>query len=224
MIEILISSAIFAVIMVMATAIFSMTSSYNSKIREIRTVTEDARSAASSISDDVRLANGEVNVTIGANPAKLMKDIFLIRVTSSGEARFLAPEIVTSSLPVENIYGSTNYYGLGVIQKNSNKVILYRPRFVNDNYQLYREEFAISESSWNTGLIVNAVPGAISKVNSDRTSIEVRFSGYGVKVDKKLQPYIRFQILAQTENFNSLQPTNRFKLEIKSTVESRDYN
>lgn len=218
LIEILIASVIFAMIMIMATGVFSLTSSYNSKIHETRAVLDDARSTASSISDDVRLSNGETKVKIGTTALKV-KDLFLISINPNNGNQSFAPEIVTDSP-----YGSNPYYGLGIVQRSKNKIILYRPRFTNPNYQFYREEFILTDAAWDAGIVINGSPDPNYKLNSDGISMEVRLEGYTKIQDRAQQPYIKFKILAATEYFDTSPVTYRSKIEIQSTVESRDYN
>lgn len=220
LIEILIASVIFAMIMIMATGVFSLTSSYNSKIHETRAVLDDARSTASSISDDVRLANGETKVKIGTTAPTIVKDLFLISTKpDTGIPQSFGPEIVTDSP-----YGSNAYYGLGIVQRSKNKIILYRPRFTNSNYQFYREEVILTDAAWDAGIVINGSPDPNYKLNSDGISMEVRLEGYTKIQDRTQQPYIKFKILAATEYFDTSPVTYRSKIEIQSTVESRDYN
>lgn len=241
LIELLIASAIFAVIMVMATAVFSLTSSYNTKISETRNVISAARGAATQISDDVRLSNGEATITIRGVNANV-KDIFLVYTDPDGNFLGAGPGGAyvyagsgTSTLPTAgfnyDLPGSptdaaTKHFSLGVIQRTQGdhgQIIVYRPIYSDSNYSLRRSVQPINrDEDWAAPIVLD-VSRNLTIYNS--TSLDARFRGFTRKTNtNRQQPFIYFGILAKTLNYGSISPRVRSQIEIKSLVESRDYN
>lgn len=224
LIEILIASTIFALILVMATATFSMTSSYNSKISATRNAISSARDAQIKISDDVRLSNGSAKVKLSDSAIEepvTVKDVFLITLDSSGAftgVNFATTAVVTAAPD----YGSAPNYALGVVQKSKGNIIIYRPVFDGTNYSLYRQEIS---GNWNGATNINiALRSNDPKINAKDVSINVKLSGYTRVENRVQQPYVNVYIQCRTTNYNSLLPAYRSQVEMRTSVESRDYN
>ncbi|MFA7244431.1 MAG: prepilin-type N-terminal cleavage/methylation domain-containing protein [Patescibacteria group bacterium] len=231
LIEILIASTIFAIIMIMATAVFSMTSSYNAKIRETRNSLSEARGTMMKISDDVRLSNGSVKITAGTTADVLVRDVFLVQTDQSGSFSTTSGNIVRpgGTNPDETInYNSNNYYSLGVLKKTDSKIILYRTLVTaSGDHDLYRREYTISDevssNEWKGTINLNTNQNFREEIVNNEVSLNARFWGFMASSGIQ-QPFVRIGIFAQSKDYDNLLPNYRAQAEIKTSVESRDYN
>ncbi len=234
LIEVLLASAIFAIVLILATGTFGWAASYNNKLREIRRVSEDSRSAMNELSTNIRLANGAATFSILDSGTKYaIGELTLLRCTGAGNATCgLASRSQTE--PIGNGFREPlkfdidNSDSILLLQKDQGKAILYRVSLDSGstvNYSLYKTELTVAD--WQNIILISfpSLPNSDYALNSSTTSLKVYFGGYGPsKTSRSQQPFVEFYIIGETKNYNTMLPMQRANFKAKTTIESRDYN
>lgn len=251
LLELMIASAIFVVVMVLTTGIFSIASSYNGKLREMRTLSLTGKSVMEQLSTDVRLANGSV--------AELRDNTTHIVFTTIGEITLFICQNdlsdncwnglntqVSNTRNTNRVHETNNALdewmeqglatklnnSLVILQKNKLKVIFYRFAFKQDqgvNWVLTRYEKTYSV--WPDSIVLNDIEinGIKTFDNRDanpKYDIFLSFQGYGPKKDstRLMQPYVEAALRARTLNYDTLPVNARASFDLKTSIETRDYN
>ncbi len=240
LIEILIASTIFAVIMLIVTGTFTWASSYNGKLKEMRDTSLSARKAMDIISRDVRQANGKATLKKGLSRYE-MSEIAFIQFTAADS--FVSPTINSNPdgyFPSWLKYNSSSgilptnlQNGIVIIQESKKKIIIYRnipADNPNSNYDLFRYEGDIQSeidiTTLNPYSTDRTAPNSgWAMLNNPATSLRIEFAGYGAGEDVKTQqPYTQVALRAQSWNYSTLSPAYRAQFDLKTTIETRDYN
>ena len=221
LIEVLIASAIFAAIMVMATGVIMQTSTYHGRLRSSRQVSEDARRLADMITRDIRAAKGGVTIPIyGKN---FSSGMVLLLCDTAAKVCSLADD----SNPND---------------KSANTLVLFSP----DSYQIYvsvgdtagnakiaylsktgdpaveLKDFKIREVIFGTSGLLN---DSNKQITDSAFSTFVSFNGYAPDSEAviKQQPYAAFRIISQTSNYDSTELNRRARATVKSAVVPRNF-
>lgn len=230
LIEVLISATIFAIVMVIVAMTLSWASAYNARLTEMRIVGNDARKIMNMISDDIRQANGSVNITyLGTGGATSVEvGEFLIVNCSSNSIDSCIPKINYQTSYETDIDLESNFNnGLYIINKNENKIIYYRS-FSNRSNNMYgdlkrfeadyRETININDYSFGT-LAGDEI------INSSGVDINMGFTGYTPTIfSREAQPFIKIMMLTKTEDYDNLTTEYKAKIELETTITSREYN
>ncbi len=219
LIEVLIASTIFAMIMVMAVGIFSWASAYNSKLREMRKTGQDSREIMNMISDDIRQANGSATLKNGFNNVTI-GELAILKCDSPVNCSVIESYQTTKDDSVD-LGDTERNNALVIVDKKNNVVVMYSEidsgdvvrKAVDYNPELDLINFAASIEQ--------------SIVNSSGVDVFLGFAGYAPKrnvQDRDAQPHIKIKILAQTEDYTNIEKTFRTELNLETTVTSREYN
>lgn len=227
LIEILVAAAIFAMMMVIVVGTFSWAANYNSKLHEVRRVSQNGRAAGSDIETNIRLANGapsnfgEIMLYYCSSPAltscKVVGSAAPIRYKDPWDPSNLAPTAFQSN-------------ALLIFQKDQNKAIFYRTDLVSGskvNFRLTKQE--IDFTDWSGTFALNTAFKGSTDVadgfNDADVSVAVYFGGYGPdKTSRYEQPFVEFYLLSQTLDYDKSSVNLRSKFILKTSAESRDYN
>jgi len=227
LIEILIASTIFAVIMLIVTSTFSWASLYNVRISESRDTSLNARKISEMISKDLRMANGSISVKSSATKSDEVGE-FSIYTCQNPNNCSLNEDIITTQ-DLDDLDKNDNYRNaLLILQKDQQKAIFYRE--VKDEFFLTRQEINLPEttSEININQEFKYKSTDLSQViNSKNIDVIAKFAGYTptAKSDKrKAQPFVKMKLIFQTDNYDTQPPMYRSKMEINTSVTSRSYN
>lgn len=253
LIELLIASSIFIIVMIMAMAVFSWAASYNIKLHEMRNASQDNWAAASIISKDIRLANGSLALNVRANASAVsptsnpIGEIALLNCLSrSGASCRLIPEtrgdratvlnsITSNSDSRYNKYNFEDGITLAsdsranamlVVMKDQEKIVFYINVLNTDsvNYTLYRYESSLTGNAFNLATLPYSVNW--KKINNDNNvSLRAIFAGYAAPKSGRIQqPYVEMLLRAESWNYDATAERYRSRFDLKTTVETRDYN
>lgn len=240
LIEILIATAIFALVMIIVVAIFSWAAGYNNRLKETRRVGQEVRTAMDDLTKNIRLANGSGKLTLSSTLIdQSIGEITFLRcsgtvnslnsscVTRMGSVtpfRYMNNITATNTDPTGSAINSN---AILILNKDQGKAILYRTVAVSaTNYQIRKAEKQIAD--WNTVIdftIANDDLTQAVSLNPDSTSIRIWFGGYGAdKKSRNQQPYSEIYIIGETKDYDRAQPTMRSRFHLRTLIESRDYN
>ena len=212
--EILISTAIFATVMVMAVGIFGQSSSYRGKITTMRAVSEDSKRLADMITRDIRTASVSVDVTAG-NPT--------VKKTFKGGVALLQCD-TTCDFAYPYSYSVEAFSGLAnmLIIVNKDSYIVY----VQSGAFLYRSSTQYTAPpSIDMLAAYNSTTAPANVISSSDLDTPVSFAGYAPDSTSVIlqQPYIQFDIISKTKNYDTLAPNARAQMEIRSSVTARSF-
>ncbi|OQB05260.1 MAG: hypothetical protein BWY19_01111 [bacterium ADurb.Bin212] len=229
LLELLIASSIFAIVMLITTATFTWASSYNNKLGEMRKTSLTARKIMEMLSQDIRMANGDIKLIRGGAPGSpwISGEVVVLRC-SAPSISSCVPN--TSFQNNADVVFNQNNNALLIAQKDREKVVLYRLN--NGSFSRSEVKYLSSYDLAHTGLpLRGGVPwsdaGATSNINSTGTDVEVQFAGYTPKVEsatRKQQPFVKIRLVAQSENYDDLAPAFRSRIELQTSVTTRFYN
>lgn len=241
LIELLIASTIFAMIMVIVVGTFSWAAGYNSRLKETRKVAQNGRMIMSEISTQVRLANGKVKYRQSSSTSAVyIGEVVLLNCSSNSLStcdlvgynepkRYkINPDIIED--PVSSVSNAVL-----ILQKDQNKAIFYRTLQSGSglNFNFVKKEIKILDWSGVLTLTDFGNLSAANAINDTSVTTKIYFGGYGpasdidfldLSTNKIQQPFVEFYLIGKSANYDSLRPTNRAKFEVKSLVETRYYN
>ena len=206
----------------MVVGIFSWASSYNTKLREMRKIGQNSRKIMNMISDDLRQANGSATIYFNSEA----KDIGEYAIVTCPSDWIADCKIVENyqSIGDSGVNFDNNNRGLLIVNRKKEKVVFYR---LFESGGLKRKEIGIKDDSESSFAFsdLGTVLGQ-SLINSeDSVDIKIGFAGYTpLFTNRKSQPFIKIKMLTETENYDITQNTYRAKLNLETTVTSRDYN
>lgn len=114
-----------------------------------------------------------------------------------------------------------------IAQKDQDKLIFYRNLPTANNFIFHRLEISYPTATLdvrnldvdNTWTVVNP-----SSPNNG-VSLKVAFAGYTAsKMDRKQQPFVEMLLRTQSWNYNDISEKYRASFDLKTSVETRDYN
>lgn len=237
--EVLVATAIFAVIMVIVTATVAQTSSYRTKLKAMRETSEETRRLADMITRDVRSANKPINVDSIASPSDARSGIYLWLVHG--------PTIDMSrySIGPHTNYDTASMYCVGVpiqcfdfirfmVLANSNEYIFYYTRVIDGQGYLFRKTYP-SSGDLSSLITVNFlcsysdplcfVGNEDNAISNKDLNVNLDFAGYApldVFSPNLQQPFVKFKITAAT--LDQSDKNSSYTTEIDSTVTGRSYN
>lgn len=218
LLELLIATSIFAIVMLLTTATFTWASSYNSKLGEYRKTSLASKKAIEMISKDIRTANGKGIITI--NGLSLEIGQLTLLECDNKSSNYCSNAIVHN----DYVESENKKHALLILQKDRNKIIIYRTVKNGSNYDFYRFEKSFDPTS-SINITETIVNTKIWQKINHNIGMEITFWGYsGNKTVLKQQPYIFIGIIAQSQNYNALKAPFRAKIELQTAVTSRDYN
>lgn len=218
LIEILIASTIFALVMIFATASISQTSNFQGKIRQSRLTSETSRKIASMITQDVREAKGG---SLKANGVRFPKGVVLLNCVQGTDMLtscnlkndtavsidFASPVVNTLVLIKDNTY-KVYYSGT----HNGVRVIFYK---AVDN--------GVTADINLNGISLFDSTNIISPTSTD-TIIQLAGFGPSDASTIKQQAFVKFEITSRTADYNNQPATARAEAVIRSMVTSRNYD
>lgn len=215
--EILIASSIFAVVLVMATAVLGQSSTYQTKLSETRKTSREVQSIADMITRDVRSTNGDTLQFVNATYA-FKNGIFMFKFSTSGFApRYhdipgTDPAVYDANVLVLDMKTEYAVYFNTIDQKT---ICYGKTPKTGDWHDLFDYLQTIKTCTASSSTV-------ISSATSD---VSLKFGGFAPNnVHLNQQPYVMFDIVSKTKNYGSLPVNSRATAELRSTVTSRSYN
>lgn len=224
--EMLIATAIFAVVMVLATSIVAQSVAYQSKIKAMRATSNEARKTADYINNSIRQANIEGTVTPDSStPTAVYKSgIALFDCQYLSPTRSCQPEHLGTNVDKESIYNGDGYNGSdSVLEYRANTLVVF---WKVDDVDHYRVIFSYPAKSQilvidglgssvtttdSTNLIAvigEKIVAAQDGYTADHTNVkwdEITLSGrYPIAADDNAQVIQTDSVVA----FGGLTPTN----------------
>lgn len=218
--EVLLASTIFALILVFTTAAVSQSSNYQSKLSMINKTSEETRRLSDLITSTVREANSNlvVKAKICGNGAAATNHSFkngiaIIRLTGSGLC-----------IDSESQTDISDYVDNGFIMANKDgyQVFLYREISATSKGLLYKK--INNATSIDITSFANLFPASTDwMISKSDLAVELKFGGFAPMDDSTDigQPIIRFDIIAKSYQTDI---SNQAQSEIRSAVTSRSYN
>lgn len=245
LLEVLIATSVFAIVMVMTTGAISSSSNYQAKIKAMRDVNNSSNKIADSIARDLRSAEGEIKVkaNAGASAVTFKNGVALALCDAS------ACTLKDNTAPADN-FGNPDANVLIINTKDSSGNAIWKVYTINNNvvyltsaepdhylhftsYDAASKTYALLLKSTLNSLITNlmSAPGinddthALSDSNTTENS--VIFSGF-TYVDggtTRAQSYVSFSVTSKTKNYDILasRPSERASTTIRSMVTMRNY-
>jgi len=219
LIEVLIASTIFAMVMVIVASTLSWASTYNLKLNEMRIVGQDARKIMNMISDDIRQANGSASIKIDFTD----ENIGELAIINCSNPAFCSLRKNYQSNILPDIDLNLNYNNaLLITDLRDEKAILY---YEYDN-NIVRNELSLSDIASD---FYNIIPSlsAIEDyyINSQGADVTLGFAGHTSLIhNRENQPFINIKLLAETEEYDNLTSSYRSKIELQTMITSREYN
>lgn len=210
LIEILIASTIFALVMILATASMSQTTNFQGKIRESRLTSETARKIADMMSEDIRGAKGGDLATAGL---KFSKGIAMFHCSKVGTN-------LSSCGIKNNLTASTN---LSVSDVNTLVIMnssSYKVYFWGSNIVFYKIVNSASSVDLST---INFNDSNIISSGCDTAILATGFGPSNNSTDKQ-QAFVQYQVESRTIDYDHQPETARAVATIKTTVASRNYD
>ena len=228
LLEILISSTIFALIMIMTTATIAQSSSYKNKLRAQREVSEDSRRLADQITRDVRNSTEKATIQIGST-TKTFKNGLALLNCHTGSCSFVNDTSLSNDIDYGNFFSSPfsfsyNANVLVATTKDGYRVYMTVKNSINSSGVYYKLFSGTSKLTSNDIVSMN-VPNQITSANNETV---VNFGGFApndaLALGSSQQPFIQFYITSRTKDFDNLSTSERALTQIKSSVTSRSYN
>lgn len=229
--EVLVASSIFAVVMVFVTGAVVASSNYQSKIRIINQTSEESRRLADMITRDVRSANYPIkikarkgdNSTIPPGPPQSLlspsTEISTDFTFKNGIALFSSTFISNNlSSNINDIVDMNNGANMLIISLKD-KAKIYQ---TSDNGLYYKEiEYQSADHFVDTTNL--SIANSDNLISKEKLDVNVRFGGYAPDdgVNAVGQPMIKFYISVGSQNEGTY---NYYKTAIRSAVTSRSYN
>jgi len=237
LIEILIATGIFSVVMVMTSGVISQSSGYQSKLQASRAVSEESRKIADAVSRDLRLADGNLEIKLNSSDASVAtfkSGVVLFQCASSCKYIDSATATAPDNVPQNLSENPANYKANALIVFSGDKYIFYH----SVGGFIYSRTMAKAEiASWSdaTGalrihnasaksifsLMVNTDPFKVS--SADMTN-SLGFIGYTAADNAtSIQSYVGYYIHTQTADYDNLAPFRRSETYIRSMITVRNY-
>lgn len=233
LIEILIATSIFSLLMVMTSGIVAESSGYQAKIKALRNVSAETRKAADFISNEIRSANGSGTVEY-VNSAGLKSvsystslAIFNCNQTYCDPQYRTTADITTPGFALPDHSNLTGNVLITFVKEDGiarAHVIAFRD---NNQHKLYFKKVSAD-------LNINSEVGSMSeddvysgKEESDGTGVEMaaHFGGFAPGKED-LHPrhsYVTFLVTARTRGYDDLPSVQRAIASIRSMVVMRSY-
>ncbi|MDO8443914.1 MAG: prepilin-type N-terminal cleavage/methylation domain-containing protein [bacterium] len=231
LLEVLIATSIFAVVMVMTTGVIAQSTSYQTKTKALRDASEETGRISDAIARDLKTASGSLNVTDATYGVRDYKN-GLVLLDTDGKLVSLTPSNTSVSLT------SASFLGSALIINTENYVRFYVSRSNVIYAKTYTKTDAFFANWWvadgylqiksNTGAgILDAITIPANKISSSDSETEAGFSGYTattLPTAAKIQSYVTYFVHARTKDFDTLAPTNRSEAYVRSMVTMRNYS
>jgi len=230
LIEILIATGIFSLLMAVTSGIVAQSSGYQAKIKALRTVSMETRKIADFVSSEVRSANalGSIRYRDDSNiPRSLSYSTSLALFSCSGG--FCAPKYRLES-DITGIADDANLDSNVLVTFVKREGIIYAHvlahKDANEGKFYYAEvSLASGELDINEVYAENESSEGRVKSVSGESGVLVKFGGLAPAKDDlhHKHPYVTFSIKAKTQGYDSLSLTQRASASIRSMVDMRSY-
>lgn len=245
LLEVLIATGVFAVVMLMTTSIISQSAGYQSKIKAIRQTSEESSHLSDMLARDLRAATGSFKLSLtptDPSPKNIKNGVALIRCSATGcalNAKDMASPQDVSSVPLDAISDT-----IIISQKNDAgdqvfKIYQDQPTGSGsyksvDGKTVSAAVLAPALNPWfkngNLSLVnaanVPVLTGLTPLTNITQLETYIDFSGYtrvGDAAVQKQQSYVSYSIHTQTKDFALLNPSRRAETTIRSMITMRNY-
>lgn len=244
LLEVLIASALFAMVMVMTTGTIASSSSYQSKLKAMRETGEESRRLADMLTNDIRSASQPVTFTINSTTYNFKNGLAFLKWNGVWNSRYdAAPSVAANDANVLIIATKDSYiiYSTSLLD---NRVCYQKlpsagitpsalATFISNlgacgSYITPTDDAAIYLAANRWIVIAGDNGDSINNNNTDTRDTTIKFGGFlpsdafiSSNPTLNQQPYVQFDIISETK---STDVQSRSKAEIKSTVTSRSYN
>lgn len=218
LIEVLIATMIFAVVMVITTGVVGNSVKYQTKIRAVRETSGETSRLADLITSDIRSANSKIDYTaffpLNAVFPLVFKNGVYISEYNVSMNYYEAPSGPDSStspwLGTELVVGFADTSG----------ITKYRC------YASYSGKVYFSQSSDLNDFQPSQLINSANVISDPNLDVSIKIGGYAPRdtAPDRQQPYVSFMIDAKTLDYANLLPTDRAQATLKSTVTVRSYN
>jgi prepilin-type N-terminal cleavage/methylation domain-containing protein len=227
LLEVLIASSMFAVVMLMTTATIAGSSSFQSKLKAMRETSEETRRLADMITRDVRSASQPTSYTLGTD-FNFKNGLAFLKWSGGWQSIYKdAPSgPATNDANVLIVASKDNFIVYGSGQNSSGQNVLCYGKISYSDLALYAGGAGKNAFISNVGGCYYSASSHPEFVISN-TDVTVNFGGYlpdDNVAANFFQPYVQFIVTARTNNYAKLDNNSRAQAVIRSTVTSRSYN
>lgn len=248
LLEVLIATSIFAMVMIMTTGVIAQSTGYQTKTKAMSDTSEEAGRISDAIARDLKLADGWFNVqNLSAQFNQFKNGVAL--TNSSGFVNYSTPmNYVTDSAKLD----TSHYLADTLLISTKDKIIIYTTKTGSQNI-VYSRSFDKNASFFNgsdgwwtsqtntlslkskgtqrnlfSTYIFNNSANIISTSTGDSSlDTQVAFGGYtasNAAAAVKAQSYIAYYVHSLTKDFATLPPTSRSETFLRSMVTVRNYS
>ena len=224
LIEVLIASSIFAVVLVLTTGVLAQMSVLRLRTAEMRKTNSAISQLNRQISDDIRAAGDQIKIDAGGTLKTFENGIVLMNWDSSSFQYLFDSSPYAGWDDVEMSSGG-NVARLLVLA-DDDKYKVYNANFLEK--KIFYKEFARLNTDGSVKLLTGAEIASIdtSNVISDE-SLEVyaTFVGFAPEIGstRKEQAYVSFRTTARTKGYDTVSRSLRNKTSVRTSVTSRSY-
>lgn len=219
LLEILVASSIFAIVMVLAVGIIGQVSIYQGKLKAIQNVSKESRKLANQITEDVRSANSPITVT-SVNSEVSDENKF-----KNGLALYKCSDVDSCSAANQNGSYYNGFLSSGTAN-NANVLIAANDK----NYKIYWSssdgQLHYAKNDYTTTIALSEILSEISGKNISTNFVSINLAGFCPNdgASSTFQPYVDFYITVKTKNYDTLSRNQRYQTNIRSMATSRSYN
>ncbi len=242
LLEVLVATSIFTIIMIMTTATVAQSSSYRTKLKIMREVNEETRRLADMVTRDVRSANQEIKIEahdddvtistrqfkngiamLNANQNYIINQTCLFALNRDPSTE-LPGEVLSGNGAQILILGTTDKYKIyftSTAVANPFGVFYGEHGRLNPDGSVY----ILTEADISEVLVLGAGANDNNRISSTQLSVVLAMAGYAPDDTSATasQPYVQFMITAKSPDYNTDQVRGA-KAMIRSSVTSRSYN
>lgn len=247
LLEVLIATSIFAVVMVMTTGVIAQSTNYQSKTTALRSASEEAARISDAISRDLKTAEGPLTIKSSAALPTAVGTIFKngVALTDLNGGTFnyvvspvvysssaaMTPAIYRASVVIINTKDEIKFYANGVdvvYGATCSKTVIDSCNLAGNGWWSNNELKLKNAVSQN--LITEKIAKTVNIISTSGINngldTEVAFSGFTALNPAgafKIQSYISYYVHSRTKDFDTLSPNNRAEAYLRSMVTMRNY-
>lgn len=247
LLEVLIATVIFVIVMVITSGIISQSVDFQSKIKVTRDVTEEGSRLSDYLSRDLRSAGVPFKASLtssGATTIEFKNGVALLRCSAVSVCVF-ADNVTPTNISSDPINAYTaNVVIISSKDSDGNHIFkfFYSPSGSGKVSYLTSSESALSamtmyfyyngvlhlqSSVGSANFLLDRVTAlAANQISGDKLETRIGFSGYtnsDATGAKNYQSYITYYVYSRSKNFGSLRPAQRAETSIRSMITMRSY-
>lgn len=219
MLEVLIATSLFVIVMVFTLGTVGQNVSFQSKLRTEKEVSVESRKFVDLISRDIKESNVSAKIDIGSGTAEFKDGLAML-------------DCNTGCILKYNFVPSTPDFN-DRSDRNANVLIVAK----NEKYKIYSADYnkkivyfaeipflSLRDNTLTLSEIIKTSKEE-NRISSKRAETLLLFAGFCPEKSSsvKIKPYVQLQVESKTVNYDTLQVRNRAQSIIRTLITSRKY-